>query len=241
MFSFGKTIPWNTTFFNLHKPFIGQLIAIVFFTCIIINIHLVIIFPNYFFIMSVNYFEEISRARETNFKSFTIKYFMLYIILVKLFIYQFKKFFFVYLYLQLYKKWVGWTINIFLFRFYYHLPYNVTLNLSDNSYRPFLKTDQYPFYINVNYNHPNSIIKQVPKVINTRISSLSSNKIFHESSKMYIEALKNSGFKEEFTYLEPRISNNININNKLDMNKENTNYNNNNKNVLSQKYVGKSK
>ena len=52
-------------------------------------------------------------------------------------------------------------------------------------------------------------------------------KILHESSKMYIEALKNSGFKEEFTYLEPRKPYNINDNNnKLDMNKENTNRNN---------------
>ena len=53
---------------------------------------------------------------------------------------------------------------------------DVILNLSDNFYRPFLKTDQYPFYINVNSNHPNSIIKQVPKAVNTRISRLSSNK-----------------------------------------------------------------
>ena len=75
---------------------------------------------------------------------------------------------------------------------------DVTLNLSDNSCRLFLKTDPYPSYINVNFNHPNSIIKQVPKAVNTRISRLSSNKnIFHESSKMYIKALKNSGFKEE--------------------------------------------
>ena len=104
---------------------------------------------------------------------------------------------------------------------------DVTLNLSDNSYRPFLKTDQYPSYININSNHPNSIIKQVPKAVNTRISRLSSDKKnFHESSKMYIEALKNSMFKEEFTYLEPKVPNNINNNNKLDMNKENMNCNN---------------
>ena len=45
-----------------------------------------------------------------------------------------------------------------------------------------------------------------------RISRLSSDKkIFHESNKMYIEALKNSGFKEEFTYVEPKVPNNINI------------------------------
>ena len=36
---------------------------------------------------------------------------------------------------------------------------------------------------------------------------------------MYIEALKNSGLKKEFTYLEPKRPNNINNNNnKLDMN-----------------------
>ena len=66
---------------------------------------------------------------------------------------------------------------------------DVTLNLSDNSYRPFLKTNQYPSYINLNTNHPSSIIKQVPKAVNMRVRRLSSNKkIFHENSKMYIEA-----------------------------------------------------
>ena len=50
---------------------------------------------------------------------------------------------------------------------------------------------------------------------------------------MYIEALKNSRFKEEFTYGEPKMPNNNNNNNnndnnnnnKSDMNKENTNFN----------------
>ena len=40
---------------------------------------------------------------------------------------------------------------------------DVTLNLSNNTYKPFLKTDQYPFYINVTSNHPKTIIKQVPQ------------------------------------------------------------------------------
>ena len=53
---------------------------------------------------------------------------------------------------------------------------DITLNLSDNAYRPFLKTDQYPSYIRVNSNHLNSIIKQVPKAVNTIISRLSLNK-----------------------------------------------------------------
>ena len=78
---------------------------------------------------------------------------------------------------------------------------DVTLNLSNNTYKPFLKTDLYPSYININSNHPKTIIKQVPKAIKLRIRNLSANeKIFQESSKIYMDALKNSGFREEFTY-----------------------------------------
>ena len=95
----------------------------------------------------------------------------------------------------------------------------VTLNLLDSTYKPFLKTDQYPSYINVNSNHPDAIIKLVPKAVNMRRRILSSSKkIFQDSSKMYIEALKSSGFKEEFTYHEAKMPNE----NNLYMNKENT-------------------
>ena len=67
--------------------------------------------------------------------------------------------------------------------------------------------DQYPSNINVNSNHPKTIIKQVPKVVKMRIRSLSANeKIFQESSKIYKEALKNSVFKEEFPGFNPRSS-----------------------------------
>ena len=91
----------------------------------------------------------------------------------------------------------------------------MTLNLSNNTYKPFLKTDQYPSYINVNSNHPKTIIKQVPKAVNLRIRNLSANeKIFQESSKIYMDALKNSGFREEFTYQEENIPNDINKENK---------------------------
>ena len=57
-----------------------------------------------------------------------------------------------------------------------------------------------------------------------RIRRLSSNKnIFHESSKMYTEALKNSDFKEVFTYQEPK---------KIKPNNNNNN-NNNNKQLIN--------
>ena len=49
-----------------------------------------------------------------------------------------------------------------------------------------------------------------------RIRLSSNQKISHESSKIYIEAL-NSGFKEKFTYLEPKKikPNNNNNDNKI--------------------------
>ena len=76
---------------------------------------------------------------------------------------------------------------------------DVTLDLSNNSYKPFIKSNQNPSYINVNSNHPNNITKQIPIAVNLRIGNLSANeKIFKESSKRYIDALKNSGFKEDF-------------------------------------------
>ena len=55
------------------------------------------------------------------------------------------------------------------------------------------------------------MIKQVPKAVNLRIRNLSANeKIFQESSKISMDALENSGFREEFTYQEEKIPNDIN-------------------------------
>ena len=68
-------------------------------------------------------------------------------------------------------------------------------------------------YINVNSNHPKAIIKQVPKAVNLRIRNLSVNEeIFRKSSKMYIDALKSSGYKENFTYTEEKVPNSNNNN-----------------------------
>ena len=90
---------------------------------------------------------------------------------------------------------------------------DVTLDLSNNTYKPFIKMDQSPSYININSNHPKAIIKQVPKAVN-----LSTNEeIFRKGSKMYIDALKRSGYKENFTYKEEKVPND----NNKEINKEN--------------------
>ena len=95
----------------------------------------------------------------------------------------------------------------------------MTLDLSNNIDKPFIKMDQSPSYINVNSNHPKAIIKQVPKAVNLRIRNLSVNeKIFRKSCKMYIDALKSSGYKENFTYKEEKLPNS---NNNNEINNEN--------------------
>ena len=42
---------------------------------------------------------------------------------------------------------------------------DVTLDLSSYSYKPFIKSNQNPSYINVNSNYPKNIIKQIPKAV----------------------------------------------------------------------------
>lgn len=80
---------------------------------------------------------------------------------------------------------------------------DVTLNLHDGTYKPYHKPNDSPMYINVNSNHPPSIIKQLPKSINKRINELSSNKdIFESSAKFYDDALKTSGYTERLSFIE---------------------------------------
>ena len=80
--------------------------------------------------------------------------------------------------------------------------------------------NQFPSYINVNSNHPEAIIKQVPKAVSAN------EEIFRKGSKMYIDALKSSGYKKNFTYKEEKVPNG---NNNKEINKENRRKNRNRK------------
>ena len=78
--------------------------------------------------------------------------------------------------------------------------------------------NQSPSYININSDYHKAIIKQGPKAVNLRIRNLSANEeIFRKGSKMYIDALKSSGYKENFTYKEEKMPND----NNKEINKEN--------------------
>ena len=61
---------------------------------------------------------------------------------------------------------------------------DVTLNLLNNTYKPFFKPNNEINYIHKESNHPPSKIKQVPFSIKSRLSSLSSSeKILPRSTK----------------------------------------------------------
>ena len=78
---------------------------------------------------------------------------------------------------------------------------DVTLNLENSTYRPYKKENNQIKYINIESNHPPSIIKQLPLSIESRLSSLSSSEeIFNDSVIPYQDALDKSGYKYKLKY-----------------------------------------
>ena len=85
---------------------------------------------------------------------------------------------------------------------------DITLNLNDGSYRPYRKPNEETNYIHVNSDHPPSIIKEIPRSIEKRLSTLSSSEnIFQESAVYYEKCLKNSGHKTKLQYQQPKENN----------------------------------
>ena len=80
---------------------------------------------------------------------------------------------------------------------------DITFNLHQNTYQPYRKPGDTPVYINIQSNHPPSILKEIPKSISTRISALSDSKeTFNNAIPPYQKALKDSGFSHKCTFQE---------------------------------------
>ena len=79
---------------------------------------------------------------------------------------------------------------------------DVTLNLENSTYRPYQKNKNNKIkYINIESNHPPTIIQQLPLSIESRLSSLSSpEEIFNDSVIPYQDALDKSGYKHKLKY-----------------------------------------
>ena len=78
---------------------------------------------------------------------------------------------------------------------------DVNFDLSTGKYFPYRKPNDKPLYINRKSNHPTSILKELPKMINKRISDLSCDKEQFEKAKgIYESALSASGFPSNLTF-----------------------------------------
>ena len=78
---------------------------------------------------------------------------------------------------------------------------DVTLDLYDGTYRPYRKPNDSPVYINAATNHSASILKHVPKMVERRLQSISSDEaVFNNAKIPYEEALKRSGFDTALVY-----------------------------------------
>ena len=84
---------------------------------------------------------------------------------------------------------------------------DVTLNLLTGKYFPFRKIDNKPLYINAKSNHPFTIIKELPKLINKRLLDLSCNQEeFNKVKPLYEEALSESNYKASLEFEKPQYN-----------------------------------
>ena len=91
--------------------------------------------------------------------------------------------------------------------------FDVTFNLNNGTYKPYIKPNNEIKYIHKNSHHPPSVIRQIPLSVESRLSTLSFNeKIFQEAVPPYQKALQNSGYRHTLTYKRPENDNITNIN-----------------------------
>ena len=78
---------------------------------------------------------------------------------------------------------------------------DVTFDLESGLFKPFMKPNDNPLYVNNKSNHPPAITKNLPESVNRRLSSLSANEgVFRDAIPPYQQALKDSGYDFELKF-----------------------------------------
>ena len=84
----------------------------------------------------------------------------------------------------------------------------ITLDLNSGFYKPYMKPNNTPVYINRKSNHPPSIIKNIPAAVNRRLNSISADDgVFKEAIQPYQDALDKSGYEHQLKYDPPSNAN----------------------------------
>ena len=74
---------------------------------------------------------------------------------------------------------------------------DVSLSLNNSNCKPYHKPDNETLYIHKDSNCPSGILKQIPTLIESRISTLSSSEaILNESKGIYQKAQEKSGYRQ---------------------------------------------
>ena len=80
---------------------------------------------------------------------------------------------------------------------------DVTLDLENDKFSPFLKPGDRPRYVNAKSNHPPAILKNIPLAVNRRLSNISSSKeVFENAAPLYQEELDRAGYSHKLEYQE---------------------------------------
>ena len=75
------------------------------------------------------------------------------------------------------------------------------MNLENESYRPFNKSNNTPLYVHKLSNHPPSVTKNIPAGVNKLLSSISSDEqIFEMAAPLYQQALNNNGYNYQLKF-----------------------------------------
>ena len=78
---------------------------------------------------------------------------------------------------------------------------DIQLDLQENTYRPYMKPNSTPIYVNRKSYHPGSVLENIPKSVNLRLSKISSSKeIFDSACPPYQEALNKSGYNYKLAF-----------------------------------------
>lgn len=80
---------------------------------------------------------------------------------------------------------------------------DLMLDLENEKYYPYRKPNDTPLYVHRHSNHPQIILKQLPKMTAKRLSTLSCDEQeFSKAAREYEEVLKKSGFDEKLEFVQ---------------------------------------
>ena len=89
------------------------------------------------------------------------------------------------------------------------------MDLEADIFKPYIKPNTTPLYIDKQSNHPPTIIKNIPASINRRLSSIACNKEkFDKAAPLYKEALAKSGYKYQLEFNSEAANNRQNTKNR---------------------------